>query len=416
MLPWLGDVSTVVEDRSLIGDALVGEAGDQAQMQIVVEKLPGANTTEVTSGVEAALDELRPGLSGLQMSSATFRPGTYVHKSVDNLRIRLIVGAVLMLLVLALLFFDWRPTLIATVGIVSVGVGALVLHLFGTTFNTVVVAGLVVARAAVHDALSSVDAVGRRRRGEADEDGRACVVTEAASETGRAVLWATVVFALALLPIFLMDGLSGDSFFPPMAGACLVALVASLVVATTVTPALSMFLLSRARRARRAAGGSMAAERPRAGLRAIRSQRPAGSRHRRTRGDVGPGHRADRQGAAAPARGHERPDPVGGPLRHVAARDGPDHGASGERAANGGGGGGGHPRRAGRRRPGRRQRLRRDVGHRRVVRPRQDVGCHPPGRRRLHGPRARGDDILREADDRGAWPGQRRDHRAHLRQ
>ena len=62
-------------------------------------------------------------------------------------------------------------------------------------------------------------------------------------ETGRSALWASVIFALALVPLFLINGLSGDSFYPPMAGAALLAVVASLLTATTVAPALGLLLV-----------------------------------------------------------------------------------------------------------------------------------------------------------------------------
>ena len=64
-------------------------------------------------------------------------------------------------------------------------------------------------------------------------------------ETARSALWASVIFALALVPLFLINGLSGDSFYPPMAGAALLAVVASLLTATTVAPALGLLLARR---------------------------------------------------------------------------------------------------------------------------------------------------------------------------
>ena len=249
----LGDVATVVEDHQpLIGDAIVNGGDEGPGFTLVVEKLPYANTSDVTKGVEAALDELRPGLSGLVMDSSTFRPATYIDHSVDHLRRWVVVGAVLMLLALAALFFEWRTALTAVVAIaLSFVVAALVLHLFGTTFNAVVFAGLVMALGAVaHDAVVSVENIAHRRHeggdmGERDDSSPTNVVLGASLETGRTVVWATVAFALALLPIFVMNGLSGDSFFPPLAAACLLATVASLLVAMTVTPVLGVLVLSK---------------------------------------------------------------------------------------------------------------------------------------------------------------------------
>jgi CzcA family heavy metal efflux pump len=253
----LGDVATVIEDHQpLIGDAIVDEGNgtDAAGFMLVVEKLPYANTADVTKGVEEALDELRPALSGLNMDSSVFRPATYVDTSVDHLARSVAVGAVLMLLALLGLFFAWRAALVSFASIVlSFMIAALVLHLAGVTFNAMIFAGLVMAiGAVVADAVLNTENIKRRLREEraaaADGDGPSAtkVIRSAALETGRTVLWATVIFALALVPLLFLDGLSGDKFFPPLAISCAVAVLASLFVATTFTPALSYLLLPRA--------------------------------------------------------------------------------------------------------------------------------------------------------------------------
>ncbi len=249
----LGDVATVVEDHQpLIGDAIV-HGGDQgAGFLLVIEKLPDANTAEVTRGVDEAIDELRPALSGLDVDNTLYRPATYVQSSVDHVRRSAIVALVLVALVLAALLFDWRRVVIGVAAIaVSFATAALVLDLLGVTFNAVVLAGLVVALAAVvDDAVVTADAMARRR-GEVGEDAAAGpAMLRAAVGTSRTLMWATVVFVIALVPIFLMDGLSGDAFFPPLAAAGLVALVASLLVAATFTPALGVLLLAGATPAR----------------------------------------------------------------------------------------------------------------------------------------------------------------------
>ena len=252
----LGDVATVVEDHQpLIGDAvLTGEAVGDAGFMVVVDKLPYANTADVTKGIEDALDELRPGLAGLEMDSTIFRPASYVDQSVDNLQRSVLIGAVLLIAVLFALFLSWRAAVTAAVAIaLSFTVAALVIHLLGKTFNVVVLAGLVVALAAVvDDAIVNIDRCScrLRERGEPDETAAAAsrVVLGAVVETGRTAVWATVIFALALTPLLFMDGVSGDSFYPPMAAASLLAVVASLAVAVTVTPALGVLLVSKARR------------------------------------------------------------------------------------------------------------------------------------------------------------------------
>ena len=161
----LGDVATVVEDHQpLIGDAIV-DGGDDGFL-LVVDKLPNANTSAVTEGVEEALDGLRPGLTGLQMDTSLYRPATYVGSSVHGVTRSVLVGAALLVLLLGLVFFDWRVALTALVAVaLSFVAAALVLQLFGRTFDLVVFTGLVMALGVVvHDAVVGVDTIDRARR------------------------------------------------------------------------------------------------------------------------------------------------------------------------------------------------------------------------------------------------------------
>src|ERR671914_303370 len=106
----LDDVAEVVEDHQpLIGDAIVdGRPG----LLLVVEKFPGTNALEVTRDVEEALDVMRPGLSGIEIDSALFRPATFVEDAIGNLLLALIAAAVLLVLVLFAFFLEWRVAVI----------------------------------------------------------------------------------------------------------------------------------------------------------------------------------------------------------------------------------------------------------------------------------------------------------------
>ena len=245
----IDDVATVVEDHQpLIGDALVtGSDADRAGFMLVVEKLPGANTPEVAAGVDEALAELQPGLRGVHVDPTVFEPASYVQRSVDRSTQAVIVGGLLLAALLLLVLFSWRAALTAFLSIaVSITVAAWVLHLFDQVFTPLLFAGLLLALlAVVDDALTTVTGITRALRDRASESaGRADAVREAASGSVRTIGWATVIFALAVTPIFLMDGLSGDAFFPPAATAGLVALVASLVVSATLAPVLGLVLLT----------------------------------------------------------------------------------------------------------------------------------------------------------------------------
>jgi Cu/Ag efflux pump CusA len=253
----LGDVADVVEDHQpLIGDAVVN--GGEGLI-LVVEKLPGASTTEVTSGIEEALDGMRPGLDGVDMDTGIYRPATYLEHASDNLLRSGIVAAVLLVLGLFAFLFSWRRVLISAVAIAfSLMTATLVLYLRESTFNAIVIAGLVMALAAVvDDAVVAVDGTARRLRTaggsggpddpptaeSADRASASRLIGRAALEMGRSLGFALAVMVVALVPVFVLEGLAGESFYPPLAISFLIAVAVSFVTALTLTPALSLLLL-----------------------------------------------------------------------------------------------------------------------------------------------------------------------------
>jgi CzcA family heavy metal efflux pump len=251
----LGDVASVVEDHQpLIGDALVNNGN--GDLLFVVEKLPGANTQEVTRGLEAAIATLEPGLSGIEFDTAVYRPASFIETVIENMRFALIVGALLVALILGAFFFRLRTALIAfTVLPLSLVAAALVLWALGTTMNAIILVGLIAALVLViDDAVVGVDNVERRLREHHRErkNGKstATVILDATLQARGVTAYATLIIALALLPVFFMNGLAG-SFFPDIAGAFLLALLASMVVAVTVAPALAVLLMSQDRFERR---------------------------------------------------------------------------------------------------------------------------------------------------------------------
>ncbi len=243
----LGDVATVKTGRPpRIGNAVVdGGPG----LLLVVEKLPFANTLQVTKGVEDALKDLEPGLKGIEVDTHIFRPATFVELSIDNLTEALIIGALLVVLVLVLFMFSWRSALISLVAIpLSLTGAALVLIWSGYTINTMVLAGFVIATGAVvDDAIVDCENIVRRlreHRRSGDSESTARVVLDASLEVRNSIVYASLIEALALLPVFFLSGLTG-AFFTPLATAYALAIMVSMVVALTVTPAMCFILLGR---------------------------------------------------------------------------------------------------------------------------------------------------------------------------
>jgi CzcA family heavy metal efflux pump len=242
----LGDVATVLEDTwPLIGEAVIN---DGPGLMLVVEKFPWANTLDVTRGVEQALDELRPGLPGIEMDSTIFRPADFIQVALDNLSRALLLGCLLVMIVIAAFLFEWRTALISLIAIpLSLVAGGLVLYLSGGTINTMILAGFVIAiGVVVDDAIIDVENIVRRLRQSRKEGAKkstASIVLEASLEVRQAIIHATLIDAVVLIPIFFIGGVSG-AFFQPLAISYGLAVLASMIVALTVTPSLCLLLLA----------------------------------------------------------------------------------------------------------------------------------------------------------------------------
>jgi len=242
----LKDVAQLVEGHQpLVGDAVInGGPG----LLLIVEKFPWANTLQVTKGVDEALAALKPGLPDLDVDAHIFRPATFVELSLQHLGTSLLLGCLLVMVILALFLYQWRVAVITCVAIpLSLMAGVMVLYARGTTINTMILAGFVIALGSlVDDAIVDIENVVRRLRQHRKEGGRkstARVILEASLEVRHAIVHATLIEVLALLPVFFLGGLSG-AFFKPLAISYSLSLLASMVVALTVTPALALLLLS----------------------------------------------------------------------------------------------------------------------------------------------------------------------------
>lgn len=241
----LGDVATVKEDHQpLIGDS---SANGRQNLILVVEKFPGFNVSDVSRQVDEALTALRPGLTAVEIDSGLFRPATFVESAIDNISLILLIGLALMVALLGWLLRDWRVAVINLVAsVLSLLIAGWVLHLTGTGFNTLILAGLIIAIGAlVDDVVVDVGRIRQRLRDRVDEDPAAKAVLLAVLETRGALFYATLIALAATIPVFFIGGL-GASFFQPLVIAYVIALLSSLVVALLVTPGLALMLYRRA--------------------------------------------------------------------------------------------------------------------------------------------------------------------------
>ncbi|HET8997577.1 MAG TPA: efflux RND transporter permease subunit, partial [Acetobacteraceae bacterium] len=245
----LGDVADVIEAPmpAVGGAAIMGQPG----VVMNIDEQYGANTLEVTRGIEHALGDLRPSLdrAGAVLHGRLFRPANFITVAVDNLRSSLVIGGLLVIAVLFLFLADLYAAAICCLAIpISLLAAVIVIDYFGITLNTMTLSGLAIALGeVVDDAVIGIENITRRLR----ENARATVprpaalvVLEATFEVRTAVVYATFAVILVFLPIVTLSGIAGR-LFAPLGIGYIAAVLASLAVALTVTPALSLLLLPR---------------------------------------------------------------------------------------------------------------------------------------------------------------------------
>lgn len=243
----LGQVAEVTDGAGpAFGAASVdGKTG----VVLVVSGQYGANTADVTLAVERALNELNPALKeqGITMRPDLFRPANFINIAVHNVRNSLMLGAVFVVLVLFLFLFDLRVAAISCTAIpLSLLVAVTVMERMGYTLNTLTLGGLAIAIGeVVDDAVIDVENILRRLRENAAAGYPRSVFAVALSaslEVRNAVVYATFAVLMVFIPILTLSGVAGR-LFAPLGVAYIFSVVASLVIALTVTPALSMMLL-----------------------------------------------------------------------------------------------------------------------------------------------------------------------------
>jgi Cu/Ag efflux pump CusA len=246
----LGQVANVVEDHQpLIGDAVIGSGPG---LMLVVEKFPNADTRAVTQAVENAMNELRPGLSGVRIDTGVYRPASYLTSATHNIGWWALIGLVLIAALLGLYYASWRAALISFAGMaVSLVTALYVLSIRGAPINMLTLAGLVVAVGIVIDeAVVDIDRLRHRNSGQnsgavsGESASGIAAVQEVLRATRRSMLYATVIVVLAPLPVLFLSGVAG-AFSAELVLSYALAVAAAAVVALTVTPALAALLLAR---------------------------------------------------------------------------------------------------------------------------------------------------------------------------
>ena len=245
----LGDLGRVTEAP----EPQFGEGGVNGErgLVIVVSGQLGSNTKVVAAAVEDALRALRPAIdaAGLTLHPELFRPTEFIDLALHNITTSLLLGAALVAVVLFVFLADVGAAAISLTAIpLSLLAAIIVLDRFGFGINTLTLGGLAIALGeVVDDAIIDVENIARRlrehRAGGSPRSTRD-VVLEASLEVRGSVVYATFVVALVFLPVLALSGVQG-ALFRPLGLAYILASVASLAVALTITPALTLTLLAR---------------------------------------------------------------------------------------------------------------------------------------------------------------------------
>jgi CzcA family heavy metal efflux pump len=248
----LGQVADVVVGPApKYGD---GSVNGKPGVVLAVQKQPGANTLELTRRIERELADIQRALpSGMEIHSELFRQASFIRVAIDNVLAALRDGAVLVVVIIFLFLWNARATAISVVAIpLSLVVAIFGMRLLGITINTMTLGGMAIAIGAlVDDAIIYVENVFRRlkenhHRAEGDRRPPLRVIYDASREIRAPIVNATLIIIVVFLPLFFLSGVEGR-LLRPLGFAYVVSILASLLVALTVTPALCAYLLPRAR-------------------------------------------------------------------------------------------------------------------------------------------------------------------------
>ena len=230
-----------------------GTAAVNAEPAVIlsIQKQPGANTLELTERVDAELDAIEAELpAGVSFARAIFRQADFISLAVENVVEALRDGAVLVVVILFLFLWNLRTTVISVLAIpLSLALAVIALLLLGGTINTMTLGGMAIAIGAlVDDAIIFVENAYRRLRGnrQQPEDMRQAtlpLIRYAAREMRDPIVNATIIITVVFVPLFFLSGVEGR-MLRPLGQAYIVAILASLLVAVTVTPVLCSLLLS----------------------------------------------------------------------------------------------------------------------------------------------------------------------------
>lgn len=219
---------------------------------ITITKQPATSTIELTDKLDASLAELQQSLpKDVKISTDIFRQARFIDNSINNVQKSLYEGGIFVIIVLIIFLMNARTTVISLVTIpLSLVCAILALKFMGLTINTMSLGGMAIAIGSlVDDAIVDVENVFKRLREnrQKPKDEQKTVMTvvfDASKEVRMPILYSTLIIVASFVPLFFLSGMEGR-MLAPLGIAFIVALIASTVVALTLTPVLCSYLLGK---------------------------------------------------------------------------------------------------------------------------------------------------------------------------
>lgn len=247
----IGDIGKIIEGAapSISAAAINQETG----IYLSIQSQLGANTHGVTLAIEKALEDIKPALvnSKVVLHEGLFRPANFIEVAIDGVQTDILIGSVLVIAVLFLFLFNFRTAFISATAIpLSLLTAIVVMSYFNIGLNIMVLGGLAIALGeVVDDAVIDTENIFRRLRENkllASPAPVYKVVFDASMEVRSSVVYATIIVALVFLPLLTLGGVAGK-LFAPLGIAYIAAIMSSLLVALTLTPALCYLMLGKAK-------------------------------------------------------------------------------------------------------------------------------------------------------------------------
>lgn len=257
----VGDVAKVqIESKPYIGS---GSVDAKQGVVMLISKQPNVNTLDLTKDVEKEIDNIKATLSNnIRFHSDIFKQANFISTAINNVAIALRDGAILVVVVLFLFLMNIRTTFISLIALpLSLLLAIIALQISGLGINTMSLGGMAIAVGSlVDDAIIDVENVYKRLRQnaalpEAERRNSLTVIYEASVEIRSSIVNATLIIIAAFVPLFFLVGMEGR-MLRPLGLTYIISLFSSLVVAMTLTPVMSYFLLTKQKALEKGADGS----------------------------------------------------------------------------------------------------------------------------------------------------------------